>query len=142
VLQATQDAVGGDAAVVAVAYGDAARVPSRPLPPAELVTAARRAGVSGCLLDTAIKDGRGLLSWLSAEALAGLVAEAHGAGLEIALAGKLRAADLPAVRAAGADIAGVRSAACRDGRRTASLDPGRIARLRSLCAAEAPRARA
>jgi (5-formylfuran-3-yl)methyl phosphate synthase len=140
VLRAAQDAVGDEAEVIAVAYADAARVHSRPLPPSKLVTAARRAGVSGCLLDTAIKDGRGLLSWLSAGALADLVAEAHGAGLEMALAGELRAEDLPAVRAAGADVAGVRSAACRDARRTAALDPERIARLRSLCGAEAPRA--
>ena len=84
--------------------------------------------MSGCLIDTAIKDGRGLLSWLDADALAELVAEAHAAGLEMALAGELRAEDLPAVRATGADIAGVRSAACRDGRRTAALDPARIAR--------------
>jgi uncharacterized protein (UPF0264 family) len=140
VLRAAQDAVEGDASVIAVTYADGARVPSRPLPPSELITAARRAGVSGCLLDTAIKDGRGLLSWLRADALAELVAEAHGAGLEMALAGELRAEDLPAVRAAGADIAGVRSAACRDGRRTAALDPERIARLRALCAVEIPRA--
>jgi uncharacterized protein (UPF0264 family) len=140
VLRAAVDAAGGDAAVVAVAYADAARVPSRPLAPSELVGAARRAGVSGCLLDTAIKDGRGLLSWLAPDVLAALVAEAHAAGLEMALAGELRAEDLPAVRATGADIAGVRSAACRDGRRTAALDPRRIERLRSVCAAEAPRA--
>jgi (5-formylfuran-3-yl)methyl phosphate synthase len=135
VLRAARDAVAGDAEVVAVAYADGARVPSRPLPPSELITAARRAGVSGCLLDTAIKDGRGLLSWLRADALAELVAEAHGAGLEMALAGELRPEDLPAIRATGADIAGVRSAACRDGRRTAALDPSRIARLRALCGA-------
>jgi uncharacterized protein (UPF0264 family) len=140
VLRAARDAVDGDAAVVAVTYADAARVPSRPLPPAELATAARQAGVSGCLIDTSIKDGRGLLWWLGADALAELVAEAHGAGLEIALAGELRAEDLPAVRATGADIAGVRSAACRDGRRTAALDPPRIARLRAVCGSEAPRA--
>ena len=139
VLRAARDAVDGDAEVVAVTYADGARVPSRPLLPSELVTAARRAGVSGCLLDTAIKDGRGLLSWLHADALAELIAEAHGAGLEMALAGELRAEDLPAIRAAGADIAGVRSAACRDGRRTAELDPLRIAQLRAVCALEASR---
>jgi uncharacterized protein (UPF0264 family) len=138
VLRAARDAADGDAAVVAVAYADAARVPSRPLAPRDLVSAARRAGVRGCLLDTAIKDGRGLLDWLSPEALAGLVAEAHAAGLEMALAGELRAEDLAIVRATGADLAGVRSAACRDGRRTAPLDPRRIARLRSACAAGAP----
>jgi uncharacterized protein (UPF0264 family) len=140
VLCAVREAVDGDAAVVAVAYADAARVPSRPLRPSQLVAAARQAGVSGCLIDTAIKDGSGLLSWLDADALAELVADAHGAGLEMALAGELRAEDLPAVRATGADIAGVRSAACRDGRRTAALDPARIARLRTVCAVETPRA--
>jgi (5-formylfuran-3-yl)methyl phosphate synthase len=138
VLRAAREAVDGNAAVVAVAYADAVRVRSRPLPPGQLVTAAREAGVHGCLLDTAVKDGRGLLRSLSADALARLVAEAHDAGLEIALAGELRAEDLPAVRATGADIAGVRSAACRDGRRTAALDPERIARLRALCGVEAP----
>jgi (5-formylfuran-3-yl)methyl phosphate synthase len=139
VLSAARDALDGGAAVIAAAYADAARVPSRPLPPWELVAAARRAGAAGCLLDTAIKDGRGLLSWLAADALAELVADAHAAGLEIALAGALRAEDLPAVRATGADIAGVRSAACRDGDRGAALDPSRVARLRTLCGEAAPR---
>ena len=129
VLRAARDAVDGEAEVVAVAYADAERAPRRPLAPAELVVAARESGLSGCLIDTAIKDGRGLLSWLGADALALVVAEAHAAGLEIALAGELRAEELVAVRDAGADIAGVRSAACRDGRRTAGLDPGRIAEL-------------
>jgi uncharacterized protein (UPF0264 family) len=140
VLRAAREAVDGAAAVIAVAYADAARVPSRPLAPADLVAVARRAGVSGCLIDTAIKDGRGLLSWLAAGALAELVADAHDAGLEMALAGELRAEDLPAVRAAGADIAGVRSAACHGGRRTAALDPARIERLRAVCSVETPRA--
>ncbi|MEO8690598.1 MAG: (5-formylfuran-3-yl)methyl phosphate synthase, partial [Solirubrobacteraceae bacterium] len=58
------------------------------------------------------------------------------AGLEIALAGELRAEDLPAVRASGADTAAVRSAACRGGRRTAALDPMRIAQLRTVCSVE------
>ena len=137
-LRAAREAIEGEASVVAVTYADAARVPSRPLAPASLVAAARRAGATGCLLDTAVKDGRGLLAWLAPGELAELVAEAHGAGLEMGLAGELRAEDLATIRATEADLAGVRSAACRDGRRTAELDPGRIARLRALCAAELP----
>jgi (5-formylfuran-3-yl)methyl phosphate synthase len=129
VLRAARVAVDGEAEVVAVAYADAARASSRPLAPSELVGAAQEAGLSGCLIDTLVKDGRGLLAWLGADALAELVAEAHGAGLEIALAGELRAEDLVAVRRTGADIAGVRSAVCRGGR-TGSLDPSRIAALR------------
>jgi uncharacterized protein (UPF0264 family) len=135
VLRAARLAVDSEAEVVAVAYADVSRVPHHPLAPSELVGAAREAGVSGCLIDTAIKDGRGLRSWIEAAALAELVDEAHAAGLELALAGELRAEDLPTVRATGADIAGVRSAACHEGRRTAPLDPARIAALRAACAA-------
>jgi uncharacterized protein (UPF0264 family) len=136
VLRAVKEAVDGAAAVIAGAYADAARVPGGPLPPCELVAAAREAGADGCLLDTAVKDGRGLLSWLDPDVLAELVADAHAAGLEVALAGELRADDLPAIRATRADIAGVRSAVCHGGRRAAALDPARIARLRALCRAE------
>ncbi len=135
VLSAVRNTLDGGADVIAAAYADAERVPGRPLPPGALVAAARRAGVGGCLLDTALKDGRGLFEWLDPDALTTLVADAHAAGLEMALAGALRAEDLSAVRATGADIAGVRSAACRDGRRTAPLDGERIGRLRELCAA-------
>ena len=94
---------------------------------------ARRASAV-CLLDTAVKDGRGLLEWLSPDALTALVAEAHAAGLEMALAGALRAEDLPVVLDTGADIAGVRSAACGGGRRSGPLDPERVRALRAACA--------
>jgi (5-formylfuran-3-yl)methyl phosphate synthase len=133
VLRAARGAINGGAAVIAAAYADAERVAGRPLPPGDVVEAARRAGVEGCLLDTAVKDGRGLFEWLTPEALEALVAEGHAAGLEMALAGALRADELSAVRATGADIAGVRAAACRDGLRTAPLDAARIARLRAEC---------
>jgi (5-formylfuran-3-yl)methyl phosphate synthase len=133
VLRAVREAVDGGAVVIAGAYADAERVPGGSLPPGAVVAAARRAGVEGCLLDTALKDGRGLFEWLAPEALTALVAEGHAAGLEMALAGALRAEDLSVVRTTGANIAGVRSAACRDGRRTAPLDAGRIGRLLALC---------
>jgi len=141
-LRAVRDGVADapGALVVAAAYADARRVAPQPLAPELLPRVARAAGVGACLLDTAVKDGRGLFEWLAPDALAALADEAHAAGLELALAGALRAEDLPAVRATGADIAGVRSAACRDGRRTAPLDPERIAHLRATCAAETARA--
>jgi uncharacterized protein (UPF0264 family) len=132
-LRAVREATDGGAAVIAAAYADAERVPAGPLPAAAVVEAARRAEVAGCLLDTAVKDGRGLFQWLTLEALETLVAEGRAAGLEMALAGALRAEELRLVRATGADIAGVRAAACRDGRRTAPLDPERIGRLRAEC---------
>jgi (5-formylfuran-3-yl)methyl phosphate synthase len=140
-LRAVADAVTAVPGVVVVAcgYADARRVAQAPLAPELLPRVAQAAGVGICLLDTAIKDGRGLLDWLAPDALEPLVAGAHAAGLQVALAGALRAEDLPMVRATGADIAGVRSAACGDGRRTGPLDPARVRALRLACAAT-PRA--
>ena len=85
--------------VVAAAYADARRVAHAPLAPELLPRVAHAAGIGVCLLDTAVKDGRGLLEWQSPDALTALVAEAHAAGLEMALAGALRAEDLPVVLA-------------------------------------------
>jgi uncharacterized protein (UPF0264 family) len=133
-LRAVREA-GSGAVVVAAAYADASRVAQAPLAPALLPRVARAAGVGVCLLDTAVKDGDGLLDWLSRDELASLVADAHAAGLQVALAGALRAEDLPVVRATGADIAGVRSAACSDGRRSGPLDAARVRALRAACAA-------
>jgi uncharacterized protein (UPF0264 family) len=128
-MRAIREAV-PDATVVAAAYADARRVPHAPLAPELLPRVARAAGAGVCLLDTAVKDGRGLLEWLSPDALTSLVAEAHDAGLDVALAGALRAEDLPVIAATGADIAGVRSAACTDSVRSGPLDPDRVRALK------------
>jgi (5-formylfuran-3-yl)methyl phosphate synthase len=100
--------------VIAVAYADAHRAAS--IPKAQLVEVARRAGARGLLLDTADKQGPGLSGLVTPIALAAWVTEAHDAGLLVALAGQLTAADLSFVCDAGADIAGVRGAACEGGR--------------------------
>jgi uncharacterized protein (UPF0264 family) len=141
-LRAVRDGVADvpGAVVVACAYADAQRVAHAPLAPELLPGVAKAAGVEVCLLDTAVKDGRGLLHWLPPDALTSLVADAHDAGLQVALAGSLRAEDLPAIRATGADIAGVRSAACSDGRRSGPLDAARVRALRAACAVTPPRA--
>jgi (5-formylfuran-3-yl)methyl phosphate synthase len=116
--------------VVAVAYADADRVAS--LEACAFVDVAARAGAIGLLLDTADKSGPGLRELMTATALAHWVAQAHEAGLLVALAGKLTADDLAFVRDAGADIAGVRGAAC-DGGRTGRVSSERVALLRTLC---------
>jgi uncharacterized protein (UPF0264 family) len=56
----------------------------------------------------------------------------HGSGLFVALAGKLSADDLAFVRDAGADIAGVRGAACQGGR-AGSILPDKVRLLREMC---------
>jgi uncharacterized protein (UPF0264 family) len=100
--------------VVAVAYADTGGATS--VEPTALTDIAARAGATGVLLDTADKDGPGLLSLFSTAALQSWVTRAHAAGLIVALAGKLTASDLSLISETGADIVGVRGAACEEGR--------------------------
>ena len=100
--------------VIAVAYADANRMHG--LHPTTIVHIAASAGATGVLLDTADKTGPGLRKLVAPSALAEWVVTAHRAGLLVALAGQLTAADFDVVREAGADIAGVRGAACEGGR--------------------------
>jgi uncharacterized protein (UPF0264 family) len=120
----------GHAGVIAVRYADADCAAS--LAPDTLVKLAAR-GAQGVLLDTADKSGPGLRRLVAPDTLAAWVAVAHDAGLLVALAGKLTSDDLAFVRDAGADIAGVRGAAC-DGGRTGRVAADRVRLLRSLCA--------
>ena len=100
--------------VVAVAYADTGGTTS--VDPTALVDVAARAGARGVLLDTAQKDGPGLLRLVSPAALERWVAMAHRAGLIVALAGKLTVDDLPVICETRADIIGVRGAVCEAGR--------------------------
>jgi uncharacterized protein (UPF0264 family) len=106
---------------------------------AGLVDAAVRAEVVGCMLDTLDKRAAsGLLEVLPEDTVRRFVARARTAGLEVGLAGSLRAADLPRLAALGADVVGVRGAAC-DGGRTGRVRRGRVADLkRTLAAAASP----
>jgi (5-formylfuran-3-yl)methyl phosphate synthase len=100
--------------VIATAYADAERASS--LDPFAIIDAASSAGATGVLLDTADKHGPGLRELMTRTALHSWVGAARDAGLSVALAGKLTADDLGFVFDAGADIAGVRGAACDRGR--------------------------
>jgi len=116
--------------VIAALYADHERADT--LPPQCLPDIAARAGVAGCLLDTAVKDGRRLPEFIPWAALEQLVEKAHSRGLLAGLAGSLRREDLPAVRNLGADIVGVRSAACRDNRRMGPLEASRVLELHRI----------
>jgi (5-formylfuran-3-yl)methyl phosphate synthase len=130
VAAAVRGAAAGNSRVIAVAYADQAGAASLPID--RIVDAASRGGAAGVLIDTADKAGPGLCDLLTAQALAGLVHGIHDAGLLAALAGRLRPLDLPTVRDAGADIAGVRGAACAHGRQ-GPIVTSRVRALRDLC---------
>jgi uncharacterized protein (UPF0264 family) len=132
---AVRGAKAAGSGVVAVAYADAVRASS--LVAATLVDVAARTGAEGLLIDTWDKNGAGLRGLIALSDLGALATEAHRAGLFVALAGKLTADDLPFVREAGADVAGVRGAAC-DGGRTGRITADRVRVLRDLCGTDAP----
>jgi uncharacterized protein (UPF0264 family) len=121
-------ALGGRATgVVAVAYADAATVGS--IDAMSLVDIAARTGARGVLVDTADKQGDGLTTLWTAMQIASWVAEARKWGLIAAVAGKLSPDDLAIVRDAGADVVGVRGAACIGGR-TGEVSAARVRALR------------
>jgi uncharacterized protein (UPF0264 family) len=114
--------------IIAAGYADAQR--SGTLDPCLLPGIARKAGISGCLLDTYVKDGRNLFDFQVPEVLRALAVEAHAGGLLFALAGALQAEHLRLAHEVGADIVGVRTAACRGNRRNGRLDLEKIRLLR------------
>lgn len=123
-VRAIADAVGSQAAVIAAAYADARALDPPALDPAHLPELAERAAVSGVLVDTFIKEGRGLYHWLSESQLADLIARTRRAGASFGVAGQLTLGEL---RRVPADVVGVRSAVCRDGDRAAELDAELVA---------------
>lgn len=116
--------------LVIVAYADHPRAAAPP--PEQLVAVARACNAAAVLLDTFDKHGASLTALMTPDALRRFVACAKEHGQLAALAGTLTAADIAVVRDAGADIAGVRGAAC-DGGRTGTVSVERVRLLRSLC---------
>jgi uncharacterized protein (UPF0264 family) len=114
-------------ALVLVAYADF-DVADAP-PPAANLTLAAQINPAGILLDTYDKDGAGLTSLMHACTLATFVSRAKASGRFVALAGKLAFEDIETVQDTGADVIGVRGAAC-DGGRGGIVTP---ARVRALC---------
>jgi uncharacterized protein (UPF0264 family) len=114
------------AIVVPVAYADHESAGS-PVPE-DVLRAATAAGARAFLVDTYMKDGRGLLDRIALERLRTLSADARSAGLLLAIAGSLDLATLDHI-AGIADVIGVRGAACRGGRE-GSVEAALVRRLR------------
>lgn len=101
--------------VVASGYADANRIST--VDPLLIPEIARESQADIAMLDTAIKDGKTLFTFLTKPQLQCFIDAAHSYGLKAALAGSLQKEDLPAVYALGADVVGLRGAACTLGDR-------------------------
>jgi hypothetical protein len=122
--------------IIATAYADAPKV--KALPPLALPAAAIEAGVDGCMLDTLGKKGGTLLTCLPGDFLRHFVTQCRQAQLLCALAGSLQHPDdLAAACRLGADIIGVRTAACIGDRMTGHIDRYKVQRLKALLAEHA-----
>lgn len=128
-LTALRALVGPETGVVAAAYADAERCGA--LPPSVLPEVVARAGIAGALVDTCVKDGRGLYAWLTAAELGDLIARTPGT---FAVAGQLGLDELTQV---DADFVGVRSAVC-GGDRTGMLDADLVAQAQRAIRVPAP----
>lgn len=118
---ALQALAGCDAAIVPVFIADAGLAP-------EHLRLACALPFAGLMVDTFDKAAGSLFDVMDEAALRDFLARVRAAGPMAGLAGALRLADLPRVRALAPDFAGFRSAVC-NGDRGGALDP---ARLRSL----------
>jgi uncharacterized protein (UPF0264 family) len=103
-------------AVIAVLFADQ-------LPQFNLIPLLKKIGFAGVMLDTATKNGLGLLSHLSIQSLNEFVFEAKSAGLLCGLAGALRIENIQQLKPLDADYLGFRSAICHQHNRTNILDP-------------------
>jgi uncharacterized protein (UPF0264 family) len=114
--------------VVASGYADAELIGA--VAPAFIPQIAHQAGADIAMLDTATKNGANLFTYQSPRQLSAFVAAAHSFGLKAALAGSLRKQDLSVVYQTGADIVGLRGAACTGSDRNSGvLTRGLVAEL-------------
>lgn len=118
--------------IIAVEYAD---WEPRLLSPAQIREAAAAADATGILVDTATKDGRTLFAWWSETRLRDWIDGAHAERLSVAVAGSLRAGELARVAGLGADVAGVRGAACTGGR-SGAVQADRVRLLRAALTGE------
>ncbi len=118
-----------DCALIAVGYADAAEIGA--LSWQLLPEVAHAARIKGCLIDTALKDGRRLFDHCAEPALARWVAECREADLLCALAGSLGQTDLPALSRLNPDVAGFRGAACEGDRVNGRVEARLVAALRA-----------
>jgi len=99
---------------VIAAYADYYEIGS--ISPAELPEIGACCDVDVVMIDTALKNGRGLFDCMDFCSVAEFVDLAHDYGIVCALAGSVKVDDLPLIKEAKADIVGVRGAVCEGGR--------------------------
>jgi uncharacterized protein (UPF0264 family) len=103
--------------VVIAGYADYERLGT--ISPLLLPPLIAHAGADVAMIDTGIKDGKGLFDFMDEPILARFISACHDLGLETALAGSLAFRDLEGLHTLGPDIIGVRGMVCGGDRNSA-----------------------
>jgi len=98
--------------VVAAAYADYERFNT--INPLLITEVAYKAGCDIGMIDTGIKDGRGLFEFLNFDELKQLIHDGHDKNIQVALAGSLKEKDFSVLKQLTPDIIGIRGAACEE----------------------------
>ncbi|HME56028.1 MAG TPA: (5-formylfuran-3-yl)methyl phosphate synthase [Candidatus Lokiarchaeia archaeon] len=135
IVRATKD-VDDKIFVVAAAYADYKRIKTS-IPPLDLVDVAAEAGCNVVMVDTAIKDAKGLMDFMDHDEISRFCSKGEQAGLLVALAGRLKMQDIPFLKTTGASIIGVRSMVCQGfDRLNGAIDASLVKQVKELLAVE------
>jgi hypothetical protein len=116
--------------VAACAYGDYRRAGT--IDPAVLPEVVSESGADIAMVDTAIKDGKPLTSFLRKSELRAFIEESHSKSLWAALAGGLSHEQVRMLKDLKPDVIGVRKAVCVNGNREGKIDEGLVRRLKEV----------
>jgi len=117
---------------VAVVYAD--HVAAQAPPAGDVLSAARDADCRAVLVDTFVKDSRGLFAWWSLDEVSAFVNGAQQRGMLAVVAGSLKRDDVPRVQSIGADYLAVRGAVCETDRAAALHGPRLLELMQVMCA--------
>ncbi len=112
---------------IAVVYADADEAQAPPVK--DIIAAAAQENCAGVLFDTYAKNDRRFSDWINNDQLLEYLDLIHEAEMFCAVAGKLIMEDVSRLASLPVDVIAVRSAACEEGKRTASLSADRIREL-------------
>jgi uncharacterized protein (UPF0264 family) len=96
--------------VVITGYADAKKINSINPSLIPIITANVSADIA--MIDTAIKNGKSIFDFLTEKQIKNFVNSSHKLNLKTALAGSIKKTDLEKIQTFGADILGIRGAAC------------------------------
>ena len=117
--------------VVVAAYADHGR--AHTLDPLLLPAVAESAQCDVVMVDTLVKDGTSLFDFMDTAACTAFIEEGHARNLEVALAGSVKLQHISVLKELGADIVGIRGAACSSGDRVAgTIQAANVRRLMAL----------